>query len=246
MKYKFDPRTTMLLIALTSTLSVIAVNIRYLLIMFLLTFICCFAFGAKPLQGLLRLRKFLSMLLFIALIQSLTLKGGTVLIELFGAKFLTTQGLDSALSFVLRMSILILAVLLGSKHDSSEMISGLVKLKIPYELAFMTGIAIRFLPMFRQEFQDRLNAVALRGINIKKLGLGKKIKLYSYIIVPTISGSIIKSRDIASSMETRAFRAYPTRTPIREYKFKSLDYVLCIISLIIFILIIYLMYFRRI
>lgn len=245
MKNKFDPRTTMLLIVFISTLSVITVNIWYLFVVFVLALICDFVSGVKPFHALLRLRKFVSVLVFIAIMQSITLKGGTVLLELFGANFVTSRGLESAISFILRMSILILAVLLGTKHDSSEMIGGLVKIKIPYELAFMTGIAIKFIPMFRQEFQDRLNAVSLRGINIKKLSLPKKIKLYTYIIVPTISGSIIKSRDIASSMESRAFRAYPQRTTLREFKLKCVDYIMIFISIITFILIIYLMYFRR-
>jgi energy-coupling factor transport system permease protein len=164
---------------------------------------------------------------------------------LLGANIVTSKGLVDSLSFVLRMGNIMLAVMLGTKHDSRDMIDGLAKLKIPYELAFMTGIALKFIPLFGQEFADRIKAVSLRGINIKKLKLSKKIKIYSHILVPAISGSIIKSRDIASSMETRGFRAYPDRTNLRVLKLKLADYIAMIIASSIFLLIIYFMFARR-
>ena len=181
----------------------------------------------------------------IAFFQSLTTSGGRPIITLLGANIVTSKGLVDSLSFVLRMGNIMLAVMLGTKHDSRDMIDGLAKLKIPYELAFMTGIALKFIPLFGQEFADRIKAVSLRGINIKKLKLSKKIKIYSHILVPAISGSIIKSRDIASSMETRGFRAYPDRTNLRVLKLKLADYIAMIIASSIFLLIIYFMFARR-
>ena len=245
MKNKIDPRTTILTIVIISTLSVLAINVYYLFAIFLIALLVNLIFGLNPFLAIYRMRRLLSLIVFIALFQSLTTSKGVSLIEVFGVKLVTSEGAISSLSFVLRMGILMLAVLLGSNHDSREMIDGLVKLRVPYELAFMTGIALKFIPLFRQEFADRINAVSLRGINIKKLRISKKAKLYSYILVPAISGSIIKSRDIASSMETRGFRAYPTRTSLRELKMTIIDYTLMGLVVLIFAFIIYLMFIRR-
>lgn len=245
MKCKVDPRTTMLFIVLTSTLSVLAANVYWLLLVFVLCLALNLIFGLNPLVTLYRMRRLVSMIIFIAFFQSLATSGGRPLITLLGVNVITSRGLVDSLSFVLRMGIIMLAVMLGTKHDSRDMIDGLLKLKIPYELAFMTAIALKFIPLFGQEFADRLKAVSLRGINIKKLRLPKKIKLYSYILVPAISGSIIKSRDIASSMETRGFRAYPERTSLKELKLNAIDYMAMSFALIVFVIIIYFMFARR-
>ncbi|HHT92748.1 MAG TPA: energy-coupling factor transporter transmembrane protein EcfT [Clostridiaceae bacterium] len=245
MKSRLDPRITMLFIVLTSTLSVLASNVYWLLLVFLLTLLLNIVFRLNPLKTLYRMRRLVSMIIFIAFFQSLTTSGGRPIITLLGANIVTSKGLVDSLSFVLRMGNIMLAVMLGTKHDSRDMIDGLAKLKIPYELAFMTGIALKFIPLFGQEFADRIKAVSLRGINIKKLKLSKKIKIYSHILVPAISGSIIKSRDIASSMETRGFRAYPDRTNLRVLKLKLADYIAMIIASSIFLLIIYFMFARR-
>ena len=234
----------MLFIVLTSTLSVLASNVYWLLLVFLLTLLLNIVFRLNPLKTLYRMRRLVSMIIFIAFFQSLTTSGGRPIITLLGANIVTSKGLVDSLSFVLRMGNIMLAVMLGTKHDSRDMIDGLAKLKIPYELAFMTGIALKFIPLFGQEFADRIKAVSLRGINIKKLKLSKKIKIYSHILVPAISGSIIKSRDIASSMETRGFRAYPDRTNLRVLKLKLADYIAMIIASSIFLLIIYFMFAR--
>jgi energy-coupling factor transport system permease protein len=245
MKSRLDPRITMLFIVLTSTLSVLASNVYWLLLVFLLTLLLNIVFRLNPLKTLYRMRRLVPMIIFIAFFQSLTTSGGRPIITLLGANIVTSKGLVDSLSFVLRMGNIMLAVMLGTKHDSRDMIDGLAKLKIPYELAFMTGIALKFIPLFGQEFADRIKAVSLRGINIKKLKLSKKIKIYSHILVPAISGSIIKSRDIASSMETRGFRAYPDRTNLRVLKLKLADYIAMIIASSIFLLIIYFMFARR-
>jgi energy-coupling factor transport system permease protein len=95
----------------------------------------------------------------------------------------------------------------------------------------MTGIAIRFIPIFREEFKDRLNAVSMRGIDVKRQSLGKKLKLYSYIITPVVQGCIFKSREISEAARARAFRAYKKRTAYRIIKLGAADYIMNILNL---------------
>ena len=40
--------------------------------------------------------------------------------------------------------------------------------------------------------------MAMRGIDIKKMPIGKKIKIYGYLIAPAISGCIIRARSLPS------------------------------------------------
>ena len=76
----------------------------------------------------------------------------------------------------------------------------------------MVSIGLRFIPMMRDEFRDSLTAIQLRGVVIKELRLRKRFRLYSYLLLPVIAASLQNARELAMSMEMRAFRAMRERT----------------------------------
>jgi energy-coupling factor transport system permease protein len=49
--------------------------------------------------------------------------------------------------------------------------------------------------------------------------------------MPVVSGAVIKSRELATAMETRAFRAYPKRTSYMVLTMQRADYAVIIISM---------------
>lgn len=230
---KRDPRVKLLYIILLTTLAVLAKDFVYLSGVVLAAIIVNVTLGVNMLDGAKRLRHFLSIVVFITLVQSLTVKGGTTLIHIGTVNFITTKGLIFALEFLLRMLVIILSGLIASSTDGREMADGLSKLGLPYEFVFMSGIALRFIPIFSEEFRARLNALTMRGINIKKLPLGRKIKLYGYLVSPTISGCIVRSEELAKSVESRGFRAEKKRTMYREFKMSVGDWLVVFIGLVL-------------
>lgn len=233
MKKRIDPRVKLLFIILLTTLAVLAKDVIYMSIILVVGIVINLCLKTDILYAIKRLRHFLSILIFIAIVQSLSIKGGRVLIPIGNTALLSTKGLQFSLEFLLRMSIIVVSGLIATSTDGREMIDGLLKLHMPYELAFMTSISLRFIPVFSEEFKTRLNAISMRGIDIKKLSLPKKIRVYAYLISPTISGCIMRSEVLAKSMQVRGFRAHPKRTMLRELKMRILDYILVLISLLI-------------
>ncbi len=106
------------------------------------------------------------------------------------------------------------------------LLQGLLKCKIPYDLAFMVCIGLRFIPILSEEIKDTFIAIQIRGINIKKLKLKKKLELVSITLMPVVIGTIDKSKKLSASIESRGFRRYPTRTSIYELRFSLKDYFL--------------------
>lgn len=239
---RIDPRVKLFYIVVLTTLAVLAKDILYLSIVVVAGIIIDLALKVQFLDALRRIRHFLWLLLFIGIVQSLTVKGGTVLINIGKVNFLTTKGIQYALEFIMRMSVIILSGLIASSTDGREMADGLLKLKMPYELVFMSGIALRFLPVFREEFSVRINAIAMRGINIKKLPLLKKIKVYSYLVSPTIASCFIRSAELSRSMISRGFRAAKSRTMYRELKLTMRDWCLTALALLAAAAYLYCMY----
>ncbi|MDD4315781.1 MAG: energy-coupling factor transporter transmembrane component T [Clostridia bacterium] len=228
---KTDPRTKLLLIVCLSTLAVIAVDIIYLSIIFCVAAAVNALLGTNIIKVLPKMRFLLSVIVFISVAQSLTVKGGAPLLYIKNIVFVSTAGLLYGGEFALRMSIVILSSLIALSTGSRDMIDGLIKMRIPYEIAFMVSITLRFLPVFRDEFSNRLNALRLRGFDLKKAALGKKLKIYSYLLAPAVSGSIIRSRELAESIESRGFRAFGKRTSLRDLTLKSADYFVIILTL---------------
>lgn len=228
-----DPRTRLLLIILVTTLAVLAKDIVYLAIICAATVTINLALRLDILPAIKRLKHFFTLIVFIALVQSLTVKGGTPLIKIGSFVLLSTKGIGFATEFLLRMSIILFAGLIAASAHGREMTDGLQKLGMPYEFAFMSAIALRFLPIFRAEFATRINALSLRGIDTKRLSIGKKLKLYSYLIAPVISSCVLKSEVLALAMTARGFGANPKRTMLRQLRLTYKDWLVIILSLLL-------------
>lgn len=241
---KIDPRSRLIIVLCFSTLSVLALDIVYLAFVFFAVLLMDFILQIDLIAIIKRIKFLLSMIVFITILQSLTIRGGKAIISIGSLNLITLNGIIKGGEFALRMIIIIFSSAVVIKAEGREMIDGLIKMRVPYEIAFMTSVALRFLPYFKEEFSARLNAVRMRGINIKKLSLQKKLKVYSYIIFPTVSGSIIKSKELASAMEARAFRAYDKRTMLRALKFNFRDYAIISTVITIFALFLGIMYIK--
>lgn len=228
---KLDARTKLIMLVLISTISVLSADLVFLAAAFGFALILDIALKVNLLIAVKRIRHLLSLIVFIAIVQSLTTRTGQALVVIGKAQLITVGGLLQGAEFVLRMSIIILAGLIAATSDNREMVDGMIKLKLPYEFAFMVSVALRFIPLFREEFSNRMNAIAMRGIEVKKLDLVRKLKVYTYMLSPTITSTVIKSRDLAVSMEARGFRAYKSRTMLRQMKMRTLDWCMIIFVL---------------
>lgn len=170
------------------------------------------AFGISPWKLAGRLRRYRWLFLILALAQSLTNPAGHIYLEWQGYVLLSSGGLLLALAVMLRITIILAASLLFTLRNYQELVTGLVQLKIPYELAYMVLLGVRFIPVFMDEFRASVLAIELRGIDLDKIPLADKIRVYSYILMPAVAGAVIRARRIATAMDARAFRAKRRRT----------------------------------
>jgi energy-coupling factor transport system permease protein len=229
---KRDPRVKLIYILLLTTLAILAKDVIYISAIVLVTIIVNICLGTNILRAIKRISFYVSFIVFITLVQSLTVKGGTPLIYIGSFVFVSTTGIIFALEFLLRMLVIILSGIIATSTDGREMADGMQKMGVPYEFVFMSGIALRFFPIFSDEFRARLNAITMRGINIKKLPFRKKIRLYGYLMSPTISGCVLRSEQLSISVEARGFRALQHRTMYRELKMGLYDWLFLALGIV--------------
>jgi len=184
-------------------------------------------------------RKFIVLFIGIAVLQSIFSPAGEILFSFGDFSLLTVGGLYKGIRVILRMLIIIVSAAIMTGSSSREIIQGLIQFNIPYEIAFMVSLAIRFLPVLGQEAKDAYIAIQLRGIELDKLSFAKRLKIYSYLLMPVLAGVFFRARELATSIETRAFRAYPERTSYIKLHFKRHDFLLIAVSFIFTFFIIY-------
>lgn len=223
---KLDPRTKMVMALCLSSLALIYNTPKQLLPVFAATILLLLLFRFDPSSVWGYLKPFLSLILILFVIQVIFSPGGTVLLAAGPVPLITSQGLMAGASVALRIMVVTAAAMLLTTFSSRDFILGLVQWRIPYELAFMVTIALRFLPVFRDELINVVTAVQLRGVELKKVPWGKKLAMYRRLFFPVIFGAMLKAQQLAVSMEARGFRAYPRRTYLRRLDLHWADYVL--------------------
>ncbi len=221
---QLDPRSKFLIVVVISTLAIIITDPLWLAALLLCTLCLLFVGGMGPSFLISRLKRFLSLFVALLVIQSIFAPAGETLISIGSLSLITTGGIIKGVSVVLRMLIVVSSAMILLTANSMDMVLGFVRLKVPYEIAFMVLLAMRFLPVLVEEVQDTLIAIQLRGVKIKEIPLGQKMKIYTSIFVPLVVSSLLKARKTAIAMEARAFRAYDRRTYLNELSLGRMDY----------------------
>lgn len=226
---KPDPRAMLLIAACFSTMGVL-IESTWLLACVLVGAVLFFVMlGAKTVRLLKRLRGFILVIVFVALMQSIFNGGGRTIVSIGNVSILTTEGLLRGANTLLRLSTVMTSASIFTLTTSRRMVQGLIQLKIPYEFAFMTSVALRFLPVFSQEFRDTLVAIQLRGVDLKRIPFRQKLKMYTSILMPVTYSAVDRAQKLSCTMELRAFRAHDRRTSRFVLKFSAVDYVYMLI-----------------
>ena len=235
-----DPRIKLLMLAVLSSAAVVSRSVFVLAAILILNLVLLLT-GGVPAGRILTLTKnYLRIILMLFVIQCLFNRGGAPLLSIRGFPLVTVGGLRTAAMVALRLLIIVTSALIVLTGEARDYLLALVQLRLPYELAFMVIVALRFIPLLREEARDVLAAVQMRGLNIKKAPLGKKLSAYASVLVPIVAGALHRSEQTSISMEARAFRSSPTRTYMRRLTLKASDWaffgVFAAVILLIFVI----------
>ncbi len=228
-----DPRTKFFLVACLSSLAVIFREIYLLSGLFAFSLLLLLLFRISPAQLLHRTKVLLGVVIALAFLQSVFTPGEQALVSLGGISLLSVTGILLAGEFVLRILIIVASAALLGTSDSRELIQGLIQCKLPYELAFMAAMGIRFLPVFAQEFRDAFSAIQLRGIDLHHLSFRQKLEVYAGLFQPVAGGALLKAKALALSIEMRGFRACEKRSSLLLLQLRGRDYLVMAVSMVL-------------
>jgi len=123
-----------------------------------------------------------------------------------------------------------LAFILAVKPE--ELIRALELLRFPYVLAFTLGLALRHITTMSDEYRAIKEAQISRGLELDSGFLLKRIRNYTYILIPLLIRTIETAEKLTLAMELKAFTLRKDRRKM-EYRLSIIDYVLITLIVIV-------------
>lgn len=145
------------------------------------------------------------------------------------------QGLIFSLLLCVRLMALLVLMPMVIKSTRLDLFSlGLVKIGLPYRIAYMGTTAINMVPTFSDEIRVIMDAQKMRGMTVFEEGkTWDKVKAWTTLVVPLVIGAMRRAQQMGVAMDTRAFGASKKRSYISELYMKPIDWAFGIGALLV-------------
>jgi energy-coupling factor transport system permease protein len=221
--HRLDPRVKILFMVIVSTAIFMVENLA--VAAFILATMLSLWFLAKlPVTVLLGFLKALSgIILFLFVVQAIFYPGVTPVIKPLipigrGFGQVTLEGLLFSVLLALRLAAMIIMLPLVSFTTPVQVFAlGLVKMGLPYRLAYTITTALNLVPILQSETAVIVDAQRLRAMQTFEKGkLVDKLKAYPALVTPLVIGSMRRAQLMAVAMDSRAFGASKSRTYLQD------------------------------
>jgi energy-coupling factor transport system permease protein len=241
--HRLDPRAKIVFMLLMAGL-VLVVQRVWLAAVIWLTLLLLWRVARLPLRTLTDMGKALAGLaLFLLVVQALFYPGETSLVYpiiptpvpvIGGIGRITLEGVLFAVLVILRLLAVVLILPLVSLTTPIHLLTlGLVRLGLPYRVAYAMTTAINLIPVLQSEANVIADAQRLRAMQVFEKGrFWEKLRSYPALVTPLVIGAMRRAQLIAVAMDSRAFGAGKDRTYIQEIRMRAVDWLfLCATTL---------------
>ena len=213
--HQLDPRVKSILVIVYCAITFLFSNLSMMIFLFIFTFPLLFL--AKTVRICFQSIASLTVLLsFILIINTWIIS------------------LNSALIICIRLLLLFIVFsLLFQTTVPDEITQMLLKIRIPYPVAFALSLSFRFVPTMARETEIIMDAQRSRGHRIEEKGIVNQIKNLFPLLIPLLINSIRRAYHVAEALETRAFGAQKHPTFLYPLHFKKIDWIFSVFLLII-------------
>jgi energy-coupling factor transport system permease protein len=230
--HKLDPRAKIIFMVIVSTAVFMVQTIPVALVV-LAVMICLWFIARLPLSLLWSFIKvLLPIFAMLFVVQAIFYPGATALIKPIipigrGYGQVTLEGILFSVLLSLRlMAMIIMLPLVNFTTPVQIFALGMVKMGLPYKLAYTMTTALNLVPILQGETAVIVDAQRLRAMqSFEKGKLVDKLKAYPALVTPLVIGSMRRAQLMAVAMDSRAFGATKTRTYLEDIRLLPRDWV---------------------
>lgn len=121
------------------------------------------------------------------------------------------------------------AILMAMTTDPVLMTRGLIKMRLPFELAFMVLAGLRFLPLVAEEAKNIAEAQTVRGVR-------GRIRRFRTALFPLFLNSLKRAQRMGVTIEAKSFGARNWQSFLRDVEFKPSDLILLVYGISLFLI----------
>ncbi|MFQ5979764.1 MAG: energy-coupling factor transporter transmembrane component T family protein [Candidatus Heimdallarchaeota archaeon] len=204
----FDPRVKLAYLLLGTTLIFLAQTLVALLVIEGL--LICLILDHRIFRNWLRLLRTTG--LFLVIIWAINY-------------YLVTSGnlIASSHAIIRILCFFTLFFLFSSSVEPDVLAQALISLKVPYSFSWQLATAYRFVPLFETQSRRIVEAQLSRGAPIDR-GIIPRLKGSIALVVPLLTGTLIKSEQLAEGLAARAWNPRAPRTNLFPLHFSARDY----------------------
>jgi energy-coupling factor transport system permease protein len=173
-------------------------------------------------EELYRLRWLLTALFWFSLtVWSLLAQGPTPLFWRVSRESLAF----GAATFLKFGSMMVAGLVLLATTRVEELFLGLVRLRLPYPVAFAFALALRWVPEVYQTALRVKEAQEVRGLGLDKGGPFTRLKRHLPLLVPIFLLTLRRTQTMSWALEARGFQAQRQRTYLLELRMAPRDWL---------------------
>jgi energy-coupling factor transport system permease protein len=227
--HRLDPRTKLFLLGLFFALALVFNHPAYVAAVSLLVALGIFLSGSQA--TVWRFRFLLVLLFFFSgLVWSLTLKGFPVWLS-WGPLQVSRESVGYGLAMGLRLATFVGAGLLFlSTTRNEEITQGLIRLKVPYPVAFAVATALRLIPTLAGAGATIIQAQVSRGLDLGRGNIFRRLGHFIPQAVPLLLVALRQTNTLAMSLEARGFDPATPRTWYYELEMTLGDYLVLVVG----------------
>jgi energy-coupling factor transport system permease protein len=223
--HRLDPRTK---IIGTIILFIACLCFNHPLYMGCLTIgIIFIGISSKSEKNIWRLR-FLILLLFLfsTVLWPFFLNGKTPLL-IFGLLKLSKESLLYGLAMGIRLStFVIIGLILLSTTRNEDLTNGLIRMGLPYPIAFAISTALRLVPTFAGAGAIIIQAQISRGLDLESGNIFRRASKFIPQAIPLFIYAIRYTNLLAIALESKGFDPGSKRTLYYEPHMKRIDFII--------------------
>jgi energy-coupling factor transport system permease protein len=156
-------------------------------------------------------------------------------LPVLGGVALSREGLLYGVNVLAKsMTFLLMVPLVVFTTQIDNLVVGLVKLRVPYRLAFVLSSTLRFFPLLFGEIQAVKETQRLRGFALEEMRAMERVKTYAKVAVPVILGSMFKAQQLEVVLQAKAFSGRGARTYLHESRLGAAEWAVIAASAAVF------------
>ncbi|MCF3648567.1 energy-coupling factor transporter transmembrane component T family protein [Synoicihabitans lomoniglobus] len=122
------------------------------------------------------------------------------------------------------ITFLLLVPLCVFTTDPNHLVVSLVRLRVPYKLAFVVTSTLRFFPLIFDEIQAVMQTQRLRGFAPEELSAPRRVRIYAKVAVPVILSALHKAQQTEVVLQAKGFSGSADRTYLHTAELGAKDW----------------------